>query len=81
MPYARPALCTLKLARRLLADRRRDGAGHTLEELAPVLHIRNPAPHRAMGDVMCTVWLLLSLMERYWARPDLAESLRESHRA
>jgi DNA polymerase III subunit epsilon len=80
MPFTRPGLCTLKLARRLLPERRRDGAGYTLEELAPALHIRNPAPHRAMGDVMCSVWLLLALMERSWARPDLVDALREAQR-
>ncbi|MEZ4239776.1 MAG: 3'-5' exonuclease [Myxococcota bacterium] len=78
--WSRPALCTLKLSRRLLPRRKQDGSGYTLEELAPALHIRNPAPHRAMGDVMCTVWLLLALMERCWAAPGLAEALQDAHR-
>ncbi|MEQ1567974.1 MAG: 3'-5' exonuclease [Myxococcota bacterium] len=78
--WSRPVLCTLKLSRRLLAGRRGDGGGYTLDELAPVLHVRNPAPHRAMGDVVTSVWVLLALMERFAGRADLAEVLRESAR-
>lgn len=75
--WNRPALCTLKLARRLLAGRR-DAFG--LDELAPTLHVRNPAPHRAMGDSVTTVWVLFALIEGHRAQPTLGDALREAAR-
>lgn len=76
--WNRPGLCTLRLARKLLPQRREDGVGFTLDELAPALNIRNPAPHRAIGDVVTSVWVLFSMLERSRMRADLQEALRES---
>lgn len=58
------SLCTLALARALYPRRRADGDGYGLEELAPMLDVRNPAPHRAMGDTLTTVGCLLAMLER-----------------
>jgi DNA polymerase-3 subunit epsilon len=78
LQWSRPVLCTLKTARRLLPTRRADGGGFTLDELAPLLHVRNPAPHRAMGDVVTTLWVLFALLERYQTSAELPEALREA---
>lgn len=59
-----PTLCTLALARSLYPERRGDGDGYGLEELAPALDVRNPAPHRALGDTLTTVGCLLAMVER-----------------
>jgi DNA polymerase III subunit epsilon len=77
--WTRPGLCTLRLSRKLIPGRRDDGAGYTLDELAPALNIRNPAPHRAIGDVVTTVWVLFTMLERSRMRADLQEALREAH--
>ena len=64
-----PTLCTLRLARAALPDRE----SHRLEQLAPLFDIRNPAPHRALGDCFTALWLLLALLER---QPDRASAAR-----
>lgn len=64
-----PALCTLALARALYPGRRADGDGYGLDELAALLDVRNPAPHRAMGDTLTTVACFLAMLERH---PDRA---------
>jgi DNA polymerase-3 subunit epsilon len=66
-----PTLCTLALARALYPSRRDDGDGYTLDELASLHDVRNPAPHRAMGDTLATVGCLLAMLER---NPDRAAS-------
>lgn len=78
--WVRPAMCTLRLARTLLAGRKTDGLGHTLDELAPLLNVRNPAPHRAIGDVVTTLWITLALLERFAARSDLGQVVRDAYR-
>jgi len=64
-------LCTLRLARDLLPER----AEHTLDGLAAAHHVPNPAPHRALGDALSSLWVLLGMLEGYRGEPPLAEVL------
>ncbi len=67
-----PTLCTLKLARALFKDL----GDHKLQTLAGAFDVRNPTPHRALGDTFTTIWVLLSLLERYRGSRPLAGHLR-----
>ncbi len=59
-----PALCTLKLARRLVPEVRRRG----LDGLAAHFAIPQQDRHRALGDVRITVEVLFHLLERMAGR-------------
>jgi hypothetical protein len=75
---ARPGpLCTLRLAR----DLRPGLENHRLETLAPALDVRNPAPHRALGDVFTTLWTTLALLEAHAGPRPAAQHVREAMRA
>jgi len=67
-----PTLCTLRLARDLLPERHE----HTLDGLAAAHHVRNPAPHRALGDTLSCLWVLLGMLEGYRGKRPLAEVVR-----
>lgn len=78
-------LCTLKLARLLEHGRRRNGApkgtpgtGYRLTDLCRDMGIGMVPPHRATGDVMCTIGVLGALLARHQHRPDLAQLVRQA---
>lgn len=73
---ASPTLCTLKLARAL----RPDLSHHKLTTLASIFEIRNPTPHRALGDAFTTVWAMMSLLEQYKGTRPVAAHLRDCTR-
>ena len=75
-----PELCTLSLARRLYPNRVSDGSDYKLESLAPAFDVRNPAPHRAIGDTFTTIWILLGMLERSAGRADLQSHVQASIR-
>ncbi|MCA9570959.1 MAG: 3'-5' exonuclease [Myxococcales bacterium] len=75
-PWRFPTLDTLPLARRLLPDL----DDHRLDTLAAALDVRNPAPHRALGDTVTTAWVLLGLLERHAGSADRAGLLRDASR-
>ena len=52
-------LCTLRLARRLLPD----APDHKLSTLSCYCDLSRQLPHRALGDVLTTAWLLDYLIE------------------
>ncbi|MBX2800027.1 MAG: 3'-5' exonuclease [Myxococcales bacterium] len=79
--FVRPELCTLKLARRLYPERKAEGSSHKLDDLAASFDIRNPAPHRAIGDTFTTIWVMLAMLERNADNPQLAAHVAESQRA
>ncbi len=74
--FAGPALCTLQLARKLFPHRREDGGSFRLDALAAMLDIRNPAPHRAIGDTITTIWVCLAMLESRRGDPELPGLLR-----
>lgn len=74
--FARPTLCTLKLARALFPDL----DDHKLGTLAAAFDVRNPAPHRALGDTFTTVWVLLALLSRPGGGRPMAARIREATR-
>lgn len=76
--WERPELCTLKLARALYPRRSSDGGGFRLEQLAASFDLRNPAPHRAIGDTVTTVWLLLAMLEAHHADPELPQHVQRA---
>lgn len=53
-------LCTVKLARRLVAN----SDGHNLDALADHFGIENPGRHRAAGDALTTARILLRLLDQ-----------------
>lgn len=55
--WERPHLCTLRLAREQLP-----GGAYNLQALAARFGIDNPQPHRAMGDVLTTMALLVRVL-------------------
>ena len=69
-------VCTLKLARDLLPAL----DNHRLDTLAAHLDVRNPAPHRALGDTFTTVWVLLALLERHRGARSAKSCVREATR-
>lgn len=78
--FQSPDLCTLRLARQLLPARREEGGSFTLDALAALFDIRNPAPHRAIGDAVTTIWVLAALLEARKHDPDLARIVRSIQR-
>lgn len=78
--WEHPELCTLKLARALYPRRNKGGGGFKLDQLAASLDLRNPAPHRAIGDTITTVWLLLAMLEAHGSDPDLPRIVRDACR-
>ena len=75
--WSAPELCTLRLARALYPGRRADGGNFRLETLAAAMDIRNPAPHRAIGDTVTTVWLLLAMLESKASDKDLPKLVQQ----
>lgn len=59
-PWRVPTLDTLAVARHTLPELE----DHRLDTVAAALDVRNPAPHRALGDTVTTVWTLLAALER-----------------
>ena len=78
--WAARELCTLRLARDLFPNRRSDGSNYRLDTLAAGLDIRNPAPHRAIGDTVTTVWVLLAMLEGRARDPELPVLVRNAMR-
>ena len=78
--WERPELCTLKLARKLYPRRSGDGGGFRLDQLAASFDLRNPAPHRAIGDTVTTVWLLLAMLEGSCDPTSLTEAVQKATR-
>lgn len=74
--FSGPDLCTLQLARRLFPHRREDGGSFRLDALAAMFDIRNPAPHRAIGDTVTTIWVLTAMLESRRNDPELQRIVR-----
>jgi DNA polymerase III subunit epsilon len=74
--YQARQLCTLRLARHLLPDR----ASCRLDALAIAHDVRNPAPHRALGDTFTTLWVMLAMLETLTAAVG-ASAVAEAMRA
>lgn len=74
-PWRVPTLDTLAMARATLPDL----DDHKLDSVAAALDVRNPAPHRALGDTVTTVWALLGLLERL-DRPEAVRVLQQASR-
>lgn len=74
--FSNQTLCTLRLARNLKPDL----PSHTLGDLATGHDIRNPAPHRALGDTFTSVWLLLALLESYNGTRPVQTHIRDAIR-
>jgi DNA polymerase III subunit epsilon len=75
--FTQTTMCTLKLARDLVPELE----NHKLDTMASRFDIRNPAPHRALGDTFTSLWLLLAMLEQYSGKRPLAEHVREAMRA
>lgn len=78
--WERPELCTLKFARLLYPQRSGEGGGFRLDQLAAAFDLRNPAPHRAIGDTVTTVWLLLAMLESKARDPALQDLVQRATR-
>jgi DNA polymerase III epsilon subunit family exonuclease len=66
-PLRVPVLCTQRLARRILPELGR----YNLDRVCAHFGIRNPARHRALGDVRATAALLVELLQLAQAREGL----------
>lgn len=74
-----PYMCTLKLARKLLPAQRHAG-GYSLGALAARYYISNPSPHRAAGDAMTLMWVLIAMLTERAHDPRLAAAVRSCTR-
>jgi len=70
---ASPTLCSLQLARALAPN----FENHKLGTLASMFEVRNPTPHRALGDAFTTVWVMMSLLEGYKGTRPLGAQIRD----
>lgn len=71
-----PTLCTLRLARDLLPGL----DTYKLADLAARFDVRNPAPHRALGDTFTSLWVMLAMLERHAGPRPLEQHVREAIR-
>ncbi|MEN0063165.1 MAG: 3'-5' exonuclease [Myxococcota bacterium] len=78
--FTSPDLCTLRLARTLFPHRREDGGSFKLDDLASMFDVRNPAPHRAIGDTVTTIWVLAAMLESRRNDPELSRLVRSAQR-
>lgn len=74
--FSNSDFCTLQLARKLFPYRRDEGASFRLDALAAMFDIRNPAPHRAIGDTVTTIWVLAAMLESRRTDPELPRLVR-----